>query len=288
MLERLLGPFRPLSPRLDSKGKPALDGRCNVCGRADAVSLYGSGALPRVAQLRALPDDEPLPLDGARAARGIRGAWRACGRRASPALPRRAARAPFAVYDTQVPFDAGASAYPIPTLLERCGWIDLSVSTWKPGPRPGERARPRHDQPEPRAADVCRRDRFDIVLTSDVMEHVRLERAAHARSAACCKPGGVYLFTVPHFRDRADDRTGEDRRPGGPLARRGPAPARVPRRRELGGRPGARLPLVRDRSRRGARAAGVRRRLHEARRPGERHPQHRALLLPGRSRPPAT
>jgi SAM-dependent methyltransferase len=41
---------------------------------------------------------------------------------------------------------------------------------------------------------------FDIVITSDVMEHVRLDDRAHREIRRVLKSGGVYLFTVPHFR----------------------------------------------------------------------------------------
>ena len=45
---------------------------------------------------------------------------------------------------------------------------------------------------------------FDIVLTSDVMEHVRLHDRAHAEIARVVKPGGVYMFTVPHYRHQRE------------------------------------------------------------------------------------
>jgi Methyltransferase domain len=40
-------------------------------------------------------------------------------------------------------------------------------------------------------------DSFDVLLTSDVMEHVRDIDAAHAEIARVLKPGGQYIFTVP-------------------------------------------------------------------------------------------
>ena len=43
---------------------------------------------------------------------------------------------------------------------------------------------------------------FDVVITSDVLEHVRLDDRAHSEIRRVLKPGGVHLFTVPHFRDR--------------------------------------------------------------------------------------
>jgi SAM-dependent methyltransferase len=46
-------------------------------------------------------------------------------------------------------------------------------------------------------------NRFDVILTSDVMEHVRDDRCAHEEIFRCLRPGGVYLFTVPYAEDRA-------------------------------------------------------------------------------------
>ena len=40
--------------------------------------------------------------------------------------------------------------------------------------------------------------RFDIVLTSEVMEHVRYVDQAHREIARCLDARGVYLFTVPY------------------------------------------------------------------------------------------
>jgi hypothetical protein len=39
---------------------------------------------------------------------------------------------------------------------------------------------------------------FDIVLTSDVMEHVRNDVAAHRELHRVLHPGGAYIFTVPY------------------------------------------------------------------------------------------
>lgn len=39
---------------------------------------------------------------------------------------------------------------------------------------------------------------FDIVLTSDVMEHVRDVDAAHREIARVLRPGGEYIFTIPY------------------------------------------------------------------------------------------
>lgn len=187
-------------PRLDSAGATFASGRCNVCGRRTRF-VYADPALYR----ESLVCVHCLTTSRYRSmARGLLEALRRlAGVRAESlaGLPRRLQGRRIAVYDTQVPFDAGASAYPIPTLLARCEWIDLAVSTWKPGLAPGR----------PLGAGTSNQNleslsfadgTFDVVLTSDVMEHVRLERAAHREIRRVLKPGGVYLFTVPHFRDR--------------------------------------------------------------------------------------
>lgn len=46
---------------------------------------------------------------------------------------------------------------------------------------------------------------FDIVLTSDVMEHVRDSDAAHAEIHRVLRTGGAYIFTVPYDETRAED-----------------------------------------------------------------------------------
>jgi SAM-dependent methyltransferase len=49
-------------------------------------------------------------------------------------------------------------------------------------------------------------DRFDIILSSDIMEHVRNDHAAHVEIFRCLKPGGAYIFTVPFSEDQARTR----------------------------------------------------------------------------------
>ena len=46
---------------------------------------------------------------------------------------------------------------------------------------------------------------FDIILTSDVLEHVRHADAAHREIFRCLKPGGVYVFTVPYVSQWANN-----------------------------------------------------------------------------------
>jgi SAM-dependent methyltransferase len=40
---------------------------------------------------------------------------------------------------------------------------------------------------------------FDLIMTSDVMEHVRNDVAAHREIFRCLRPGGAYIFTVPYI-----------------------------------------------------------------------------------------
>jgi SAM-dependent methyltransferase len=42
---------------------------------------------------------------------------------------------------------------------------------------------------------------FDVIMSSDVMEHVRDHKAAHAEIARCLRPGGLYIFTLPYNAD---------------------------------------------------------------------------------------
>lgn len=46
---------------------------------------------------------------------------------------------------------------------------------------------------------------FDLVVTSDVMEHVRDDRAAHREISRILRPGGHYVFTVPYDDQSADE-----------------------------------------------------------------------------------
>ncbi len=39
---------------------------------------------------------------------------------------------------------------------------------------------------------------YDIIITSDVMEHVRRDEVAHREIYRCLRPGGCYVFTVPY------------------------------------------------------------------------------------------
>jgi glycosyltransferase involved in cell wall biosynthesis/2-polyprenyl-3-methyl-5-hydroxy-6-metoxy-1,4-benzoquinol methylase len=179
-----------------------VEGRCNVCGKATRF-FYTTPALYR----------EELTCEHCRTtsryrsiARGLLAAIAKQAGVEAPALaqlPASGVKQRLRLYDTQPPFFFEPCAYPLPELLRRCDWIDVTLSSFKPEAMPGA----------PIGAGVTNQNlealtfpdaSFDIVVTSDVMEHVRLDDRAHREIARVLKPRGHYLFTVPHFRDRRD------------------------------------------------------------------------------------
>jgi SAM-dependent methyltransferase len=194
-VRRLLGGSEAQAP----PGGPSIAGRCNICGERTRFA-YTDPALFR----------ESLLCGSCRAtsryrsiARGLLIAFeRLNGVRASSlaSLPRRAARR-LAVYDTQVPFDNGASAYPIPWRLEALPWIELSLSTYRASEPGGAELGPNITNQNLERLTFPDAS-FDVVVTSDVLEHVRLDDRAHREIRRVLRPGGFYVFTVPHFRDR--------------------------------------------------------------------------------------
>jgi GT2 family glycosyltransferase/2-polyprenyl-3-methyl-5-hydroxy-6-metoxy-1,4-benzoquinol methylase len=107
------------------------------------------------------------------------------------------------VYDTQPPFYYAPCAYPIPDLLKKTGWIDVEVSQYKPNKKLGitlDSGITNQNLECLTFADSS----IDIVITSDVMEHVRLDKQAHHEIMRVLKPEGVYVFTVPHDRSREE------------------------------------------------------------------------------------
>jgi len=126
---------------------------------------------------------------------------------------------PFApklrLYDTQTPFRYDNCAYPIPELLRGNGSIDLSLSLHKPGMAPGAAIEPGVTNQNLEALTYPDAS-FDLIVTSDVMEHVRLDDRAHGEIRRVLAPGGVYVFTVPHLRDRTTMRRVEIADPADP------------------------------------------------------------------------
>lgn len=107
------------------------------------------------------------------------------------------------VYDTQPPFYWARCAYSLPDLLKATGWIAVELSRFKPDQPLGivlEEGVTNQNLERLTFAD----ETMDLVITSDVMEHVRLDDRAHCEIYRVLKPGGVYVFTVPH--NRAYDR----------------------------------------------------------------------------------
>jgi O-antigen biosynthesis protein len=60
-------------------------------------------------------------------------------------------------------------------------------------------------------------NRFDVILSSDIMEHVPNDGAAHSEIFRCLKPGGAYIFTVPYDENLARTRFLVDVSPAGDL-----------------------------------------------------------------------
>lgn len=110
------------------------------------------------------------------------------------------------VYDTQPPFYYAPCAYPLPDLLAKTGWIDLQLSQYKPNLPYGEKISDSITNQNLECLTFI--DSYiDIVITSDVMEHVRLDYLAHKEIYRVLKPGGIYVFTVPHNRNWSETLT---------------------------------------------------------------------------------
>jgi hypothetical protein len=171
-------------------------GHCNICGKS-ARFFYQEQSLYR----------EQLSCEHCRStsryrsiARGLLEAIRETAgieAQSLAELPTSHTGRRIRIYDTQPPFRYDPCAYPIPEYLGRCEWIDLHLSSYTSDLPLGSEKKPgvtNQDLERLTFAD----DYFDIVITSDVMEHVRLDARAHAEIARVLRPGGVYFFTVPH------------------------------------------------------------------------------------------
>ncbi len=116
-------------------------------------------------------------------------------------LPCRGSINTLRVYDTQPPFYYHSCAYPLPDILMATGWIDVSLSQYRPTLATGAKLG-RGITNQNLEALTFADDSFDIIITSDVMEHVRMDEIAHREIYRVLKPGGIYVFTVPHDRSR--------------------------------------------------------------------------------------
>jgi GT2 family glycosyltransferase/2-polyprenyl-3-methyl-5-hydroxy-6-metoxy-1,4-benzoquinol methylase/glycosyltransferase involved in cell wall biosynthesis len=114
------------------------------------------------------------------------------------ALPK-SSRKRLRVLDTQVPFYYETCAYPIPDVLKKTGWIDVVPSRYRPDKMLGD-VFSDGSVNENLECLTFPDESLHIVITSDVMEHVRLDKKAHREIHRVLKPGGIYVFTVPNVR----------------------------------------------------------------------------------------
>ncbi|HEY1228814.1 MAG TPA: class I SAM-dependent methyltransferase, partial [Ramlibacter sp.] len=182
-------------------GKKSVQGLCCVCGKTSRF-FYDDPALWR----ESLTCQHCLTTSRYRSI--AKGVLRALAERAGVSaaslaeLPATASRS-VRVYDTQPPFRWLTCSYPLPDLLRKAPWVTVDVSQYKPERPFGETLRSGvvNQNLEALTFDDAS---FDLVITTDVMEHVRLDDRAHQEIHRVLKPGGMYLFTVPHEMEMAD------------------------------------------------------------------------------------
>jgi GT2 family glycosyltransferase/SAM-dependent methyltransferase len=190
--------FNECSPPHVFEGQEFVFGQCNVCGQP-ARFYYNDEELWR----------ESLNCEHCRTtsryrsiARGILRAIEELTGKAFTSLaglPGNGEKT-LRIYDTQPPFYYEQCSYPIPDLLKAANWIDVELSQFRPDKKLGVKL----------AEGVTNQNlerltfsdsSLDVIITSDVMEHVRLDGRAHKEIYRVLKPGGVYIFTVPHNRE---------------------------------------------------------------------------------------
>jgi SAM-dependent methyltransferase len=181
---------------------PYLLGTCNICGNYSAFfcpnrDLYRESLV--CAQCRTTSRYRSIARGILRAIRELKGIEAPSIAELEPG----GGQVRIRVYDTQVPFYYKTCAYPIPDLLSKCNWIDLKTSLFQPQKPLGNEVAPGATNQNLERLTFAD-DSFDLVITSDVMEHVRLDGRAHQEIRRVLRQGGIYLFTVPHFRDRRD------------------------------------------------------------------------------------
>ncbi len=179
-------------------GQQYLNGKCTICGRSGRF-FFTDAALWR----ESLNCEHCLATSRYRSiARGILRAIRDAVGVDTDSLeslkkfnPGRRLR----VYDTQPPFYYSTCAYPLPDILKATGWIDVELSQYKPRMKPGQRISQGVTNQNLECLTFADAS-LDLVITSDVMEHVRLDKLANAEIHRVLRMGGVYVFTVPHER----------------------------------------------------------------------------------------
>lgn len=189
-----------IESRFDKFGRsPYLLGRCNIC------AIYTAFFCPDKALYRESLNCAAC-LTTSRYRSIARGILRAIGELRgvkSPTLSELDTKADvkkIVIYDTQVPFYWTGCTYPIPDILANRRWIDVHTSIFKPREPMG--ANYGSNMTNQNLERLTFPDNsFDLIITSDVMEHVRLDDRAHKEIARVLRPGGIYIFTVPHFRN---------------------------------------------------------------------------------------
>lgn len=179
-----------------------LVGQCNVCGKPTRF-FYQEEVLWR----------ESLNCESCRTTSRYRSITRGILRAVAElsgqesqsltALPRSSTKK-LRVYDTQPPFYYQTCTYPLPDLLKATGWIEVELSQYKPN-KPMGKVLAKGVTNQNLECLTFADESLDIIITSDVMEHVRLDDRAHHEIHRVLRLGGIYIFTVPH--NRAWDET---------------------------------------------------------------------------------
>lgn len=187
------------------EGWHQVPGFCNVCGKR-VVFFYESQSLRReqliCSNCGAISRYRSMARGLLKAIQELSGVEAA----SVCALKRAHSRQPLRVYDTQVPFKFFRAAYTMPRLLAKVRWVELFTSSYDEDLPPGYVLGPNYSNENLEQLTFADHA-FDIILTSDVMEHVRLPERAHAEIKRVLRPGGFYIFTVPFLPDQYETRT---------------------------------------------------------------------------------
>ncbi len=177
-----------------------LSGHCNVCGIFTAF-FYKEITLSR----ESLTCSVCLTTSRYRSiARGILRAVKDLTQVEAPSfasLRKTKINTPVRIYDTQMPFYFRTCSYPLPDLLASIPNFEVYLSRFRPQEPLGKKLSGAPNLTNQNLERLTFPDAFfDVVITSDVMEHVRNDALAHAEIRRVLKPEGVYIFTVPHSR----------------------------------------------------------------------------------------
>jgi len=178
-------------------GWPYISGFCNVCGQLSRF-FYKDASFWR----ESLYCEHCHVTSRYRSiARGILRAiseWTGQDILSLSALPHATTKR-LRVYDTQPPFYWARCAYSLPDLLKAVGWVTVELSRYRPDLPLGAVLEDGVTNQNLECLTFADEE-LDLVITSDVMEHVRLDERAHREIYRVLKPGGIYIFTVPHNR----------------------------------------------------------------------------------------